>query len=102
LFEIKPALPQLANTAAQPGDHFSLTYHTKITSMRLLLFLYVVVFLTLNFLVEGDLILLMAMSTFPVSLYLIIRKPRSKRKYNHEQVRSTGSISAQKEESLKS
>jgi hypothetical protein len=70
--------------------------------MRLLLFLYVAVFLTLNFLVEGDLILLMAMTTFPVSLYLILRKPRSKRTYNHEQVRNTESISVQKEESLKS
>ncbi len=52
--------------------------------MRILLILYVIIFLTLNFLLEGDLILLMAMTTFPVSLYLLLRKPRSKRKQKPE------------------
>jgi Ca2+/Na+ antiporter len=68
--------------------------------MRILLFLYVIIFLTLNFLVEGDLILLMAMSTFPVSLYLLLRKPRSKRKQKRETIHTPETASAQKEKSF--
>lgn len=68
--------------------------------MRPLLILYVIVFLTLNFLVEGDLILLMAMSTFPVSLYLLLRKPRAKRRGNQRMVDPHEKIAASKEKSF--
>lgn len=48
--------------------------------MRIALFVYVVVFLLLNFFVDHPYIFFLATSTFPVTLYLLLRKrkPRTK------------------------
>lgn len=46
--------------------------------MRIFLTLYVIVCITLNFFVSEFIVLLLAMSTFPVMVYLLITKPKPK------------------------
>jgi hypothetical protein len=48
--------------------------------MRIFLTLYVIVFITLNFFVSELIVLLLAMSTFPVTVYLLVikRKPEAR------------------------
>ena len=48
--------------------------------MRLFLFTYVILFLALNFFVEDDLVFILALSTFPVSVYLLLTKRKAKTK----------------------
>lgn len=53
----------------------TVSYRTKPFPMRILLMLYVSVCLVLNILFDNSLIFSLAMTTFPVSLYLLLRKP---------------------------
>ena len=48
--------------------------------MSLFLFFYVILFLTLNFYFDDSLFFLLALSTFPVSVYLLVTKPKAKQK----------------------
>jgi hypothetical protein len=48
--------------------------------MRILLLIYIIVFLLLNFFVDHPLIFYLAMSTFPLTVYLLIRRPRRKQR----------------------
>lgn len=48
--------------------------------MRLFLLTYVILFLTLNLFVDDGLVFFLALSTFPVSVYLLVTKPKSKPK----------------------
>ena len=48
--------------------------------MRLFLLTYVILFLALNFFFEDGLLFFLALSTFPVSVYLLVTKPKSKPK----------------------
>lgn len=56
----------------------SVSYSTKPPAMRILLLIYVIVFLLLNFFIDHPYIYYLAMSTFPVSLYLLLRKTKTK------------------------
>ena len=47
--------------------------------MRLLLLFYVVIALTLNFLRDEDLFFYLAMSTFPVTLYLLLSNSKKRK-----------------------
>lgn len=46
--------------------------------MRIVLGLYVFIFVALNFVVDDPLIFVAAISSFPVALYLLLSKPKQK------------------------
>ena len=54
--------------------------------MRTFLILYVIFFVTLNFYVSSSLfVLLLAMSTFPVTVYLLLTEPKPKLRKTNSQ-----------------
>ncbi len=67
--------------------------------MRILLFLYVVVILLLNFLFDIELIFFFAISTFPVSLYLLLTKPKVRSPKKPQNPAKTEPSSTQKQNS---
>jgi hypothetical protein len=48
--------------------------------MRLFLLFYVILFLALNFFFDDSLLFLLALTTFPVSVYLLVTKTKQKTK----------------------
>ena len=47
--------------------------------MRLFLLLYVIIFISLNFFVDNFFVFLLAMSTFPVTVYLLVKSPKARK-----------------------
>jgi hypothetical protein len=83
-------------------DHWIwLFYRTKTNAMRLFLLFYVILFLTLNFFFDDTLVFFLALTTFPVSVYLLVTKAKRKkiRTLPKEQA-STTKIIESREESL--
>jgi hypothetical protein len=77
-----------------------LSYSTKPPPMRILLLVYVIVFLLLNFFIDHPFIFYLAMSTFPVSVYLLIRRSGKNRHKSSSPAKQPENLPTPKEDSF--
>lgn len=54
--------------------------------MRIYLLLYVIVFITINFFIESFSVLFLAVTTYPIAIYLLLKKPANKEMKQQELV----------------
>jgi hypothetical protein len=62
--------------------------------MRPFLYLYVALFISLNFFIDEQAIFLLAMTTLPVAMYLLLTKPKQKKVRVPEQEKKNGKVSS--------